>query len=105
MLALVVHELTTNALKYGALSRNGGQVNVAWRKSGQTLFLKWVERGGPKPNKCAGRGFGTKLLQSSVRRYNGSLEMKFEPSGLHVSFSLSVPADLSGDRDDGAKET
>jgi two-component sensor histidine kinase len=93
LLALVVHELTTNALKYGALSSSDGRISLAWRKSDRTLCLEWVERGGPKPDKRSDRGFGTKLLQASVRRFNGSVDMKFEPSGLRVALSLNLPAD------------
>ena len=92
LLALVVHELTTNALKYGALSNSVGRVSLAWNKSDGILYLEWTERGGPKPVKCAKDGFGMKLLQSSVA-INGSLEMKFEPLGLRVSFSLNLPSD------------
>jgi two-component sensor histidine kinase len=104
LLALVVHELTTNAVKYGSLSSSGGRVSLAWRKSDQTLYLEWVERGGPKPNKCAGHGFGMKLLRSSVRRFNGALEMKFEPNGLRVSFSLNLPGDSRAGPADVAEE-
>lgn len=93
LLALVVLELTTNALKYGTLSSSGGRISLAWRKSDKTLYAEWVERGGPKPNKCSEHGFGTKLLQASVRRFNGSVDMKFEPNGLRVGFSLNLPTD------------
>jgi two-component sensor histidine kinase len=102
LLALVVHELTTNALKYGALSSSAGRVSVAWTKDGQMLYLEWLERGGPKPNKCSEHGFGTKLLQASVRRFNGSVDMKFEPNGLRVGFSLNLPlgqADITEEMD------
>jgi two-component sensor histidine kinase len=93
LLALVAHELTTNALKYGALSSRGGRVSLVWTKSEQTLYVEWIERGGPKPNEGMGCGFGTKLLRTSVRRFNGSVEMKFEPNGLRVTFSLDLPPD------------
>ena len=91
LLALVVHELTTNALKYGALSRTGGWVSLGWTINDRILCLEWIEHGGPKPNECGGKGFGTTLLQTGMQRFNGSVEMNFDPSGLRVSLSLKLP--------------
>jgi two-component sensor histidine kinase len=92
LLALAVHELTTNALKYGALSRIGGWVDLGWTKSNQTLCLEWVEHGGPKPSECRRKGFGTTLLQTGMKPFNGSVEMNFDPSGLRVRLSLKLPS-------------
>jgi two-component sensor histidine kinase len=88
-LALVVHELTTNALKYGALVRDAGRVTVAWFKTDQILHLEWMECGGPRPEGHARQGFGTRLLQAGARQFNGSVEMIFEQSGLCVRLSLT----------------
>jgi two-component sensor histidine kinase len=104
LLALVVHELTTNALKYGALSRHGGWVSLTWIESNRTLCLEWIERGGPRPSECRGSGFGTKLLQAGVRRFNGSVAMNFEPSGLRVRLLLNLPSETQAKPLDPAKK-
>ena len=49
MLALIFHELTTNAMKYGALSNPNGRISVAWKKISSRLDVEWVESGGPQP--------------------------------------------------------
>ena len=93
LLALVVHELTTNALKYGALSRTGGWVSVGWTRdndTNDTLCVEWIEHGGPRPNECRRKGFGTTLLQAGMQRFSGSVEMNFDLSGLRVNLSLKL---------------
>lgn len=70
LLALVVHELATNAAKYGSLSTPGGRVDIAWTVAGdrqRRLALSWTERGGPKIDELPRRGFGTELIQRGVR--------------------------------------
>jgi two-component sensor histidine kinase len=90
-LALIVHELTTNASKYGALSTADGVVEVTWRYQGDRLQLEWVERGGPPPQACTRGGFGTKLLRGSVRQFDGTLDMQFATTGLRLRLSLRLP--------------
>ena len=74
-LSLIFHELTTNAVKYGALSKADGRVSVSWKLTGDRLELEWVERGGPKPSTRVNEGFGTTLLRARaeaiqwLRRY------------------------------------
>jgi two-component sensor histidine kinase len=91
VLALIVHELTTNAVKYGALSRSSGRIGVAWSIAGDQLVLEWVESGGPQPTAPTRVGFGSKLLQSSVRQFQGSVDSRLEPTGLRCRFSLTMP--------------
>jgi two-component sensor histidine kinase len=91
VLALIVHELTTNAVKYGALSRSSGRIGVAWSITGDQLVLEWVESGGPQPTAPTRVGFGSKLLQSGVRQFQGSVDSRLEPTGLRCRFSLTMP--------------
>ncbi len=65
-LSMLLHELTTNAVKYGALSSEAGMVSVAWRvedDGDRTVVLTWQERGGPPAQAPTRRGFGTRLIQ------------------------------------------
>ncbi|HUI96019.1 MAG TPA: sensor histidine kinase [Xanthobacteraceae bacterium] len=90
-LALVMHELATNASKYGALSRPEGRVDVAWQVEGDRLVLQWVERGGPAPQPPTRSGFGTTLLRRSLRPFDGVVETRFEPDGLRLRLAVTLP--------------
>ena len=89
-LALVVHELTTNAIKYGALSSPDGRIDIAWTYVSGQLTLEWVESGGPEPRAPTREGFGTKLLRSGARQFGGIVDCRFERSGLRCQLSLFV---------------
>ncbi|RZJ41945.1 MAG: hypothetical protein EON86_08470, partial [Brevundimonas sp.] len=65
-IGLIVHELATNATKYGALSRAEGRVEVSWTTEGDTLNIAWRERGGPPVSQPARTGFGSRLISSSA---------------------------------------
>ena len=84
-LAMAIHELATNATKYGALSRAEGLLRLDWEMLGEDrLRLCWRESGGPPvvaaPN---GRGFGTRVLQATlVRQLGGTLALRWDPAGL-----------------------
>ncbi len=82
VLALVFHELTTNAVKYGALSRPEGRIAVSWKKSKERLHVSWTEQGGPPPTLQIGKGFGMKLLQSGLKPFRGRGDVRLEPAGL-----------------------
>jgi two-component sensor histidine kinase len=90
MLALVVHEPTTNAVKHGALSNAKGRIDVSWQGTGGRPTMDWVESGGPKPVPTTRRGFGSKLLQSAMCGFDGQVETSFEPSGLRCRISLRM---------------
>ncbi len=87
---LAIHELTTNAIKYGALSVPEGHVDVAWHLSdgGQRIHLIWQERNGPPVKPPTTEGFGTRLIQNILRAELGDapLQMRFEPDGLVCEF-------------------
>jgi two-component sensor histidine kinase len=89
-LALLFHELTTNASKYGALSLASGRVSVTW-KNDRNFELEWIERGGPEPKEVMRHGFGTRLLETALKQLDGTVKINFEPAGLHVKLSLALP--------------
>jgi two-component sensor histidine kinase len=91
MLALMIHELATNAVKYGALSTPHGRVDIAWRKEERRLILDWDESGNLHLAPPSRKGFGTRLLHSAARAFHGSVETSFRPNGLCCRISLVLP--------------
>jgi two-component sensor histidine kinase/CheY-like chemotaxis protein len=88
-LALALHELATNAAKYGALSCTG-TVKLAWEVNAGTLSIHWTEAGGPAASKPASQGFGTRLILASVEgQLGGEAKFDWHPDGL--TCTLSVP--------------
>ena len=86
-LALALHELATNAAKYGALSCATGRVTIEWSMADGSLLLSWREAGGPPPRKPAGDGFGTEL----IRRLLGSgVQFEYASEGLKVSARIRL---------------
>jgi two-component sensor histidine kinase len=86
VLGMALHELTTNAAKYGALSEATGRVQVDWRVEGHgrdaTLTLDWCEMGGPPVQAHPRPGFGSRLLRQTItQELGGELTMRFEPDG------------------------
>ena len=81
--AMMFHELTTNAAKYGALREDEGKVSIRWQKHGDHLDFHWLERGGPKISAAPkSTGFGSKLLQDMVaRQFHGTFEHQWNPEG------------------------
>lgn len=82
-LAMALHELCTNAVKYGALSVGGGRVRIAWTLDEGRLNLEWSESGGPPVGAPVRRGFGTRMLEGALaREIGGTVSMDFRPEGL-----------------------
>jgi PAS domain S-box-containing protein len=82
-LALALHELATNAAKYGALSNAPGRVSISWRLDGSSLMLSWEETEGPPLVPPAKLGFGTKIIRDSIRhQVGGEVELDWRPTGL-----------------------
>jgi two-component sensor histidine kinase len=78
-----LHELATNAVKYGALSSDAGRVDVRWIVAGQQLRLTWSERGGPPVTPPERYGFGTRLIERSVARdLVGTASIEFATDGV-----------------------
>ena len=90
-MALLVHELTTNSAKYGALSSATGQVAIRWSLAGTRLNLEWRESDGPIVATPVHRGFGTRLLSGALEPFGGTIETTFEPTGLICRLSATLP--------------
>jgi two-component sensor histidine kinase len=79
---LAVHELATNAGKYGALSTDGGHVDVDWRSDADRFEMNWTERGGPSVRPPCHRGFGSTVIESLAKRaVAGEVALDYGPSG------------------------
>lgn len=89
---LAIHELATNAAKYGALSVSGGQVSVAWRRSGEQLAeVEWKESGGPPVSADRRRGFGTELIEKIVaHELRHPVALEFRPEGVRCLMRVPV---------------
>lgn len=96
-MALAFHELATNAAKYGALSRPGGEVSVLWTLIGpetpEKLRLTWRERGGPAVPPPTRRGFGTRLIERGLAsELKGQVRLDYAPEGLVCTLEGELPA-------------
>jgi two-component sensor histidine kinase len=93
ILALLFHELATNAAKHGALLSKHGQIAVSAKSSAQRIEIEWIESGGPEVAIPKQRGFGTTFLDRALKLYQGRVDLRFEPKGLvcKLSFTLTDP--------------
>ena len=89
-LALIFHELATNAGKYGAFSSARGLLQVTWTLSDDRLNLTWDETEGPVVDNVGAAGFGTKLLKSALSPFDGKTEIAFLKSGVHCTMQCRV---------------
>ena len=100
-LGLVFHELATNAAKYGALTAEAGRVSVRWETTdgpaGRHLELEWTEAGGPPVASPGRRGFGSRLIEQSLRGGTGEARLEFRPEGVAARFRVRL--------DDPARES
>jgi two-component sensor histidine kinase len=87
--SMILHELCTNALKYGGLSNPAGHVSLKWSASGTSgMVLEWTETGGPAVIKPEREGFGTRLLRRMVAdTMAGSIDLHYHPAGFHCRIS------------------
>jgi two-component sensor histidine kinase len=90
-LALVFHELATNAAKYGAFSSIRGLLQVSWTVSDDRLTITWDETEGPPVEKVGAAGFGTKLLKSALTAFDGKTEVSFLRTGVHCIMQCRIP--------------
>jgi PAS domain S-box-containing protein len=92
-LAMALHELGTNAAKYGALSVEGGRVSIVWSVEGDRLRLEWRESGGPPVETPTRRGFGSRLIERGLEAdLGGRAALHFEPEGLRCEIEASLAA-------------
>jgi len=90
-LALMFHELATNAAKYGAFSSPRGLLQVSWSVSDDRLNITWDETEGPPVETVGEAGFGTKLLKSALSPFNGKTEITFLRTGVHCTMQCRIP--------------
>ncbi len=91
-IALAVHELATNASKYGGLSSDTGRVEVEWKVEGDRLSFTWREAGGPPVSIPSKRGFGTRMIERGLASdLNGVVTLDFRPEGLAFAVVCPVP--------------
>jgi two-component sensor histidine kinase len=90
-LALIFHELATNAGKYGAFSSARGLLQVSWTLSDDRLSVTWDETEGPAVEQVGAPGFGTRLLKSALTPFDGKTEVTYLRSGVHCTMQCRVP--------------
>ena len=101
-LSLALHELSTNAVKYGALSGEEGKVSIKWTLTDETLRLDWKEMEGPPVVKPERRGFGSRLIERGLEAdLAGHAELHFEPDGLRCVIEASRDAIHGREANDG----
>ena len=95
-LGLTMHELATNALKYGALSHEDGKVHIDWEVKEGALVIHWIERretgASPLPAEpvTKGSGSGTRLIEGVMRGLGGAADMRFDPEGFRATIRVPV---------------
>lgn len=89
--ALAVHEMTTNAAKYGALSVPDGRVTVEWSREARTLHFNWIESDGPTVQPPRRRGFGSILLEQALgNQIRGSVRQEFASEGVRIFITTEL---------------
>jgi two-component system CheB/CheR fusion protein len=109
-LGMVVHELATNAVKYGALSVPEGRVTVSWEVRGRNkdaaLLVHWREVGGPEVMAPSHEGFGSKLITQQIRyELRGDAVVNYLPTGLEAAFTVPIVETCKSTGDSEARET
>jgi PAS domain S-box-containing protein len=94
LVAMALHELATNAVKYGALSNGSGQVLVSWERSERNgangLIFSWRERGGPPVAPPGHKGFGSSLIQRALQAGLGPTRLEFDPHGVACTLNIAL---------------
>jgi PAS domain S-box-containing protein len=97
IIALVLHELTTNSAKYGALSQAQGKVALSWQLQQGTLDLQWQESGGPPVLPPLTKGYGTRIILASVvQQLGGTAKFDWQSTGLQFTMSIGLSKKLPG---------
>ncbi len=103
-IGLALHELATNAGKYGALSTDTGRVDIRWGTDGDTFTMSWVERDGPPVSAPKQRGFGTIVIEAMAERsVDGTVDLDYAPSGLAWRLTCPVAKVLESNGDTGSR--
>ncbi|MDY8109413.1 HWE histidine kinase domain-containing protein [Fulvimarina sp. 2208YS6-2-32] len=90
--SLVLHELATNASKYGCFSTANGRLAIGWRIKGDRLLLTWRESGGPAIEAApVGKGFGSQLVRMTLNaQMRGKVTFDWNPGGVHIDFEIPI---------------
>lgn len=97
--AMAIHELATNASKYGALSVKEGQVRIAWQLQDGWVRLDWAERDGPAPERAPVSGFGLGLIEGQIGyQLGGRCDIRFDPQGLSVTMEFPLKRSKNQER-------
>jgi PAS domain S-box-containing protein len=89
--AISLHELATNAAKYGSLSAAGGRVEISWTlTTGGRLGLRWIESGGPTTTPPTRRGFGTRIMENMIGQLKGEVRFDWRAEGLACEIALPL---------------
>jgi CheY-like chemotaxis protein len=104
-LALALHELATNSAKYGALSVANGTVNVGWQARSGMVNLHWEESGGPAVSQPTSQGFGTKIMNASIKhQLGGNVAWDWRTAGLHCTLQIPIGSDAAADGPDATAD-
>jgi PAS domain S-box-containing protein len=99
-IGLALHELATNAGKYGALSTDSGRVDIRWSCDSGSLMMNWTERDGPPVSAPERRGFGTIVVKAMAERsLDGTVDLDYAPSGVTWRLCCPAPNALSAEID------
>nr|WP_301302079.1 HWE histidine kinase domain-containing protein [Methylorubrum extorquens] len=92
-IGMAIHELTTNAAKYGALSTGRGRITITWSVDAGVLHLDWRESGGPRVTPPTRQGFGSRLLQRVLTaQVQAQITTDYAPEGFHLTLAAPLPA-------------
>lgn len=100
LISMLLHEIGTNAVKYGALSNAAGQVHITWSvtaEAGRILHLQWQECDGPVVRPPERRGLGSRLIERALGPENGSAQLEFRESGVVCEIRLPLASATSDD--------
>jgi two-component sensor histidine kinase len=89
---MIVHELTTNAVKHGALSKRGGTVSISWFLDDQQLCFVWDENGGPTTQDPMRSNTGNAVIAATARLLQGRIVREWRPEGLRVTLRCQAAA-------------
>jgi PAS domain S-box-containing protein len=89
-LAITLHELATNAAKYGCLSQATGHLNLTWHRTDGRLAIRWMETDGPTVQKPTHRGFGTRVIEQMIAQVSGEAEFDWRPEGLICEITIPI---------------
>jgi len=89
-IAMALHELATNAVKYGALSIASGRLRVEWSRGETHLVIRWSESDGPPVKPPQRQGFGTRVVDKVIQELEGKLRFEWNPDG--IACEITIPA-------------